>query len=147
MLIDSSEPLTSEQNKQRYDYIYKWGEITFNLHRPELEEDECRFFLMKIIEQSIRDIVNLSNSDSSVDNFYFNTARDFIFDDEYTIDYGSKELTFSDILHTLGLELEWFRERILLLQKSKQQPPEITRKDYNKLRQVSSNNGRVNGRE
>jgi len=84
---------------------------------PEL--DECRYLILKIVEQSVRDYLSLEFSDAPIEQYYYDTAIDFIFDDDYVIDYGSEDKSLNDLLDILDLNIRWFREKISILKENK----------------------------
>ena len=74
--------------------------------------DECRYLVLKIIEQAIRDYLLFENSPSRAERNHYTTAMDFLFDDEYHIWYGEKEVNLIILLSWLGLDPDWFRRRV-----------------------------------
>lgn len=88
-------------------------------HRTLPHIDECRYLILKIIEQAVRDYLSLQYSNAPIEQSYYDTACQFLFDDGYTIDYGETEKTLNDLLDVLGLELDWFRERVVKLKDRK----------------------------
>lgn len=89
---------------------------------------------MKVIEQSIRDYINLEKCVVPIEVQHFESARDFLFDDDYKIQYGEREMGLVDILHVLGLEADWFREKVKWLKESKSEVPDLARAMYKKER-------------
>lgn len=77
--------------------------------------DECRYIILKIIEQSVRDFLMLETSAAPIEQHHYSTARDFLFDDNYAIDYGGSTKTLSDLLDILDIDINWFRLRIMRL--------------------------------
>lgn len=100
---------------QRYGTTFYWSGIPFTLSEPFPPEDECRFLLLKILEQAIRDYINLQNSSILLEKFYFQTAEGILFDDDYRINYGGHDMSLSDILHAINIEQEWFRDKVDIL--------------------------------
>lgn len=109
-----------------------WGRRKFILTEFYPQEDECKFLLMKMIEQSIRDYINLEKCIAPIEIQHFESARDFLFDDEYTIQYGEREIGLVDVLHILSLEIDWFREKVTGLKVARAEVPELTRSLYRK---------------
>lgn len=68
---------------------------------------------MEIIDQAVRDFINLRNSTVPIEKLYHTTAHAMIFDDDYRVDYGGQELSFEDILDVFDTDITWFRERTL----------------------------------
>ena len=87
---------------------------------PEL--DECRILILKIVEQSVRDYVSLERSPAPIDQYYYQTAYLFIFQDEYRIHWGNTTKSLTDLLDLLDLDVDWFRMRVkeLKIRKVKQ---------------------------
>jgi len=77
--------------------------------------DECRHLILKIVEQAVRDFLSLSSSSAPIERKYYETACDFLFDDNYRIDYGGVDKSLRDLLDILDYDVEWFRERIVKL--------------------------------
>ena len=57
--------------------------MSWNDGLPEL--DECRYLILKIIEQAVRDYISLEDSSAPIDQYFYNTAYRFLFDDRYKI--------------------------------------------------------------
>lgn len=95
----------------RYDTEHSYGEVRFYLsdYCPNIEES--RFLLMKVIEQAVRDYCALSEATLPAEIVLWKTSRDFIFNDNYTIEWGDKDMSFEDILDVLDLDVHWFREQ------------------------------------
>ena len=95
----------------RYDKEQSYGEVRFFLssYLPDIEE--CRFLLMKIIVQAVRDYCSLANAELPSDRTLWEETKGFLFDDEYRIMWGNTELSFEDILDILSLDIAWFREQ------------------------------------
>jgi hypothetical protein len=117
-----------EDDKDRNTITHSWGTCKFVLEEIRPQEDECRYLLLKMIEQAIRDYVNLGHSLIPVEKQHHETAKGFLFDDSYLIEYGEFEVGLSDILDVLGIEIEWFRERISNLRSSRTPIPELVGK-------------------
>lgn len=93
--------------------------MEFTLTYFEPHDDECRYLLIKMVEQAVRDFINLEFSKVPIEKTYYETAVGFLFDDNYRIDYGGQELSFSDVLDCLDMEVIWFRERVVKLKERK----------------------------
>lgn len=111
----------------RYGVTHTWGDVSFFLQDFHPHEDECKYLLLKILEQSIRDYVNLDRADSTVEKQYFETAREFLFNDEYWIDYGGVDFNLQSVLDVLDIGIEWFREHVENLRVKKAEVPELPR--------------------
>jgi len=75
--------------------------------------DEVRILLLKIVEQAVRDYLTLSQAYSTQDKFDYQTACNFLFDDHYYINFGGEDINLEWILYILGLEIKWFRIRLV----------------------------------
>jgi hypothetical protein len=83
--------------------------------------DECRFLILKIIEQAVRDFISLEGSTAPIEQFGYETAVDFLFKDDYEINWGDTTITFCDLLDFLDVDIEWFREKVLQAKERKNQ--------------------------
>ena len=77
--------------------------------------DECRYLILKMIEQAVRDYISLGNSSAPIERYYYETACEFLFDDDYYIDYGGVDRNLRDLLDILDINVDWFRERVVKL--------------------------------
>lgn len=75
--------------------------------------DECRLLILKIIEQSIRDYLSLGQSSIPIEQYYYETACGFLFDDDYYIDYGGIDRNLTDLLDILDIDIQWLREKVV----------------------------------
>lgn len=94
-------------------------EETIEIDRVVPEMDECRLIIMKMIEQAVRDYLRLQGAVSVKDQLDYDTAVDFLFEDDYRVPWGDVELSLNDFLNILGLDTSWFRARVLLAQERK----------------------------
>ena len=81
--------------------------------------DECRILILKIIDQAIRDYLNLEHSNSPSERRYYEEACEFLFDADYYIDYGGVDKNLQDLLDILDIDIEWMRERVVKLKDRK----------------------------
>ena len=81
--------------------------------------DECKFLILKVIEQSIRDFVALSHATVPTEQQYFITASGFLFDDDYRIDWGGQDKSLRELTEIIGLEQEWIRDKVLVTYEQK----------------------------
>ncbi len=103
----------------RYTEVHEWGNTRFTLTYFEPQHDECKFLLMKVVEQAVRDFINLEFSTIPIEKVYYESATGFLFDTDYRIDYGGHEMSFSDVLDCLDMEAIWFREQVSKLKERK----------------------------
>lgn len=90
------------------EIIVKQDEYVVNL-------DETRILFLKIIEQSIRDYVNLSDSKVPIEQGYFETAKSFLFDPDHTINWFVYEITLEEILQYLNIDYDWFKRKLNII--------------------------------
>ena len=64
-----------------------------------------------MLEQTIRDYTNPNIRDFTNGVPIWEEASDFIFDDEYRIQWGDIELSLENILTFLEIDIDWFRLR------------------------------------
>jgi hypothetical protein len=77
--------------------------------------DETRILFLKIIEQSIRDFVNLRKSTVPIEQDFFETAKSFLFDPNHKIDWFVYEIGLEEILQYLNIDYEWFMRKLYTL--------------------------------
>ena len=122
--------------ESRYNETYTWGNVKFKLEAFTPQQDECRLLMIKVVEQAVRDYMNLEHSAIPIEQQYYQTAIGFIFDDDYRVDYGSTEMSFADILTCIfddsEGEVQWAREKIrrqkLIKKRSKKKRKQMERK-------------------
>jgi len=97
----------------RYNRLYQHGAAQFELsfYLPDIEE--CRFLILKVVEQAVRDYLSLFGSNLPNDIATWETAVGFIFDEDYKIMWGNLELSQEDLLGIVDIDVKWFRERML----------------------------------
>ena len=95
----------------RYDKEHYYGEVRFFLSNYYPNIEECRFYLIKMIEQAVRDFCSLHNAELPAEQVLWQEAKGFIFDDSYRVMWGEQEMSFEDILDILDLDIHWFREQ------------------------------------
>jgi len=96
----------------RYNQIHYYGEVSFYLSDYRLNIEECRFLILKVIEQTTRDYLSLFGSEFTNDQQIWLTAVDFIFDTSYRIRWGDMELSLEDLLGIVDIDVAYFRERM-----------------------------------
>lgn len=77
--------------------------------------DECRYLILKVIEQTVRDFLSLEKSATPLEQFHYETARDLLFDDNYTIDWGGTDKTLQDLTDIVNIDLKWLRLKVMKL--------------------------------
>ena len=97
----------------RYNQTYHHGVVSFDLNDYIPDPEECRFLILKIVEQSVRDYLSLFGSDLSNDKHHWETAAGFIFDPEYMIIWGDTDISLEDLLDIVDINISYFRKRII----------------------------------
>lgn len=97
----------------RYNRLYQHGAVKFELsfYLPDIEE--CRFLILKVVEQSVGDYLSLFGSNLPNDIATWESAVGFIFDEDYRIMWGDLELSQEDLLGIVDIDVRWFREKML----------------------------------
>jgi hypothetical protein len=101
----------------RYSQEHILGEVKFYLDDNTLDYEECCYLLLKVVEQAIRDYCQLEWSNIPYRKWHWETAKDFIFEDDYFIQWGSEELTLGNICEILSsseksnIDLDWIRRK------------------------------------
>ena len=99
--------------EQRYFAWHDVGTKKFYLEPCELDLEESKFLLYKVVEQTIQDYVLLPWSNISYKDLLWESARDFIFSEDYYIDWGDFVLNFEIVCQILDLEIDWVRRKTL----------------------------------
>jgi hypothetical protein len=93
---------------------YQWheaGSVRFFLEDYTPDDEECKFLLLKVIEQAVRDFISFADSTEPELVEICLEARSFLFDDDYYIDWGEQELNLATIMDILDIDIEWFRSK------------------------------------
>jgi len=95
--------------------------------QPLPEIDECRLLILKMIEQTVRDYLNLENSPAPIERWYFEAAECFLFEEEYRVDWGGCEKSLKDFLDIIDIDIDWFRDNVHKLKNKKSKQIQKTR--------------------
>lgn len=95
----------------RYDRYYKYGDVKFYLSDYMPTPERCRFLILKILEQAVREYCALINSTVPSEQASWELARDFLFDDDYRFIWGDHEISLEVFLGYADLEVDWVREQ------------------------------------
>lgn len=95
----------------RYNKTYTHNKVEFYLSDYTPNEEECRFLILKVLEQAIRDYCSLYKSELPNEQHAWATANGFLFDDDYRISWGDQEYSTDDFLMLVDLDLAWVREQ------------------------------------
>jgi hypothetical protein len=100
------------QNGGRYNKYYLINNhIKYYLEEIELNIQESKFLLYKVLEQAVRDYTSINIRDYNNGQLIWDDARAFIFDEDYTIDWGDLVLSLDDICSLLEVDIDWFRDK------------------------------------
>ena len=83
------------------------------------QPDEILYLLLRVVEQAIRDYLSLDKAAAPIEKEYYDTACQFLFDDEYVMEFGGANKTLKEILEMLEIEVIWFREKVIKLKQQK----------------------------
>lgn len=75
--------------------------------------DECNHLFLHLIRQSIEDFKQLKNKTKEEYREAFLTASGFMFDDDYYIDWGEKQINLEGICTHLNLDISWVRDKVM----------------------------------
>jgi hypothetical protein len=95
----------------RYDKWYKIGDVDFYLSDFFPNPQEIKIIFLKLIEQAIRDYTSLEEVDLIAAQELWESARDFLFDDDYYMNWGEREINLEMIAEILDIELDWLRDQ------------------------------------
>jgi len=121
-------------DNDRYDKWHQLGDVKFYLDSYTLNYEEACFVLMKVVEQAIRDYCFLEWANIPYKKWHWETAKDFIFEDDYFIAWGDLELTLGNICEILAytekscIDVDWIRRKA----KEKYAAEKIKRKNKEK---------------
>jgi hypothetical protein len=114
-IIELTKTEESEEGLVRY---FKWNDKEYSIVNARPFSDDAKVILRAILTQSINDYVKLHPGESTKeeDRFNYQTARNFLFDDDYVIDYGGIDIGIRDLIFFItGTDpnMEMFRAGIL----------------------------------
>jgi len=89
--------------------------------RPEDSEEDTRLLILLIIHQAIYDVrahnkllkATTGKPWEAIRLAAYKTSREFIFDDDYLLDWGDLEVSPRDLCAYVGIDLDALREWIL----------------------------------
>jgi len=90
-----------------------------------LELDEARVIIIKLLEATERDYLNLEDSTIPIERWYFLTAESFIYEETYKIDWGDSEKSFTDLCEIVDIDPEWYRDKIERIREEKRNKKQI----------------------
>jgi hypothetical protein len=98
--------------EDRYDKQYSHNTVTFYLDSYTPNIEECRFLILKVVEQTVRDFLTLFGSDLTSEQILWHTAVGFIFDNDYRLHWGELEVAPEDLLAVVDVDMEYFRDKM-----------------------------------
>ena len=97
--------------EERYNRVYKCGDVSFYLSDFRPEPEQCRFLMLKVLEQAVRDYCSFVDSDIPSEQTSWGLARDFLFDNDYRFMWGDREVSTEEFLDLIDLDVHWVREQ------------------------------------
>ena len=82
-----------------------WNNRSFDVVSTPCDEDDTKKIIGAIVSQAVKDFERLAHPEArrkKSDKESWETARAFLFEDEYALDYGDLQLTFSEALKVVG---------------------------------------------
>ena len=98
--------------KNRYNRTYVYKNIKFYLSDYTLNEEECKLIILKLTEQASRDYLTLYKAESPALQAIWETAKEFIFNDDYLMSWGHKNMTPTHLLNLVDIDIEWLRRKV-----------------------------------
>jgi hypothetical protein len=96
-----------QERYNKYYQVSKNNQIFLEDVLPN--EEECRFILLKVVEQAVRDYTGLFRFKDMKSLENWNSAKEFLFDNDYCIDWGEEIIGLIEILEELDIDIKWFR--------------------------------------
>jgi len=91
---------------------FKCKEKNIRVYTTELSLEQCRAIFLKVIEQAIKDCYVLYGTKRFDGNNTWLTAFDFIFDDEFLVDWGTILISPAEIMSMVGLDIHYMRQMV-----------------------------------
>jgi len=89
-------------------------------YNDEIPEDEVRYLLLRLLEQSMKDYMSLGDNLTKNNQEYFDTAESFLFDKEHYVQWGEYEINCDFVLEYLDIDEEWFYKKLEVIKIEKQ---------------------------
>jgi hypothetical protein len=106
-----------DDDSNRYDKYHELGSVRFYLDSYSINYEEACYILLKVVEQAIRDYCFLEWSNIPYKRWHWETAKDFIFEDDYFVAWGDLELNLGRICEILAyteksyMDVDWVRRK------------------------------------
>jgi len=96
--------LREEQSDEGLIRYFLWNNKEFKVVNKHCLHDESTLLLKAILQQAVNDYVKLSCKvlTKDDDKWHLETARQFLFDNHYHIDYGDMKLTAREVIYFLN---------------------------------------------
>ena len=95
----------------RYSKKHNDGHVDFFLEPPNLTEEDSRLLMAKVVEQAIKDYCSLYPHKTEQDEYDWKLAKAFIFNDQYTIQWGDWEVDVEEFLDLINMDISWIRKQ------------------------------------
>ena len=82
------------------------------VNRVTPDEQECRLIILHVINQATKDYENFRGKTTEEEIELFNSAAGFLFNDEYTVDWGEETVTVRKLCDHIGIDIDWLRNNI-----------------------------------
>lgn len=99
--------------EERYNITHDCNGVKFVLEDFQPDPEESRILIYKLLEQAIRDYVQLYKSEFSHEKYAWITAKAFLFDDDYLLEWGSWTMCPEELLEVINIDLSWLRIQII----------------------------------
>ena len=104
--------MTEPENPIRYGVEHDYNNVKFRLEDFTPDNEESRILIMKVVEQAVRDYLLLYNSEFANEKEAWETAHDFLYDDEYRLEWGTWTLSPEELLEIINMDIHYIREQI-----------------------------------
>jgi hypothetical protein len=74
---------------------------------------ECHYLILQVINQAIKDYEHYRNKTREDDKAIFESARAFLFDDDYCFDWGDHQVNLDYLCSLIDIEIGWLRNKIV----------------------------------
>jgi hypothetical protein len=97
------ELLKEEESGAGLVRYFVWNNREYSVVNRPCYIDDAKTILRAILQQAINDFIKLSSKKltKDEDKFDLQTAKGFIFDDDYVVDFGGMDLNIRDLLFYL----------------------------------------------
>jgi hypothetical protein len=98
---------------------FLWNNKEFCSVNNQCYSDDAKVLMRVVLQQAINDFIKYTNKEpiKNDEKYDFETAKGFLFDDDYQIDFGDISLTTRDVLYYItgsDPNMDMFREGILI---------------------------------